>query len=254
MLPWLLWVVAQVTAPPPEPKVITSNDPGYRVELPIGYKLVELRNMKPFYARSFPGAPDGFELHLAPYAGPFQEGLQAPYAFLRAPEFPPETKEAPLKVVWRSLPLYAAEHRWYTTAGEQLALSAALPFQPRGLVVRLQGPSAREQELRTDFDKIVQGFKGGTEWTTAEAKAEIRKARISLIAAGVSGALYFALWAGIFRHSFRMAHWPRVLWLTLTALLLIYPAILGVNLWGMAPASFVLLMAVRRIKLGIETG
>lgn len=249
----LFWLLAQVP-PAPEPKVLTSTDPAYRVEIPVGYKPVELHNLKPFWARSFPGFPETLELRLLPYVGPFQEGMRAPYGFLRDPELPPETKEAPFEPVWRHLPLYGAEHRWYTTEGEQLALSAALPLLPRGLILRLQGPLKRERDLRADFDRILLSVRGATEWTTAESKADRRKARSSVLAGALSAGLYFALWAGVFRRSFRMAHWPRTLWLTLTAFCFLYPAILGVDVWGMAPATVLLLMAVRRIKLGIETG
>jgi hypothetical protein len=194
------------------------------------------------------------EIHFIAHAGPFAEGLSSPFAFLRPPDLPPEAKEEPFPASWRGLALYASEHRWFTTSGEQLSVSAAVPLTKRGVIVRLQGPMSRSADLRQDFEAVLKGLKGETDWTTAAEKAEQRSARISLLVASISGGLYFALWAGIFRQSFRMAHALRTGWLGLTGLLFAYPAFLGVSYWGIPAGAVFVLIAIHRIKLGIEMG
>jgi hypothetical protein len=252
MLLTALLLLAQ--APAPEAKVVNSIDPPFRLEVPAGYQLVELRGRKPFYVRRYPTSTDALELHFFPHAGLVVEGMAGPHGFLRSTELPPEARDEPLQAVWRGLPLYAVEHRWYTSAAQHMSHTAAVPLLPKGLILRIQGPASRELDLKTDFAKVLASVKGTTDWTSPQEKADQKKANLSLLIGALSGGLYFALWAGVFRNSFRMAHWPRTGWLFLTGVCFSYPAFLGVNYWSLAAGAIFVLIAVRRVKMGIELG
>jgi hypothetical protein len=238
----------------PGSRILNSTDPAYWLALPPGYQLLDPKDPRPLYVRKYPNSLDSVELHFIAHPGPFVEGLSSPFAFLRPPDLPPEARESPVPGTWRGHALYTSEQRWFTTEGEQLCVSAAVPLKKRGLIVRLQGPMSRSADLKQDLETVLKSLKGETDWTTPAEKAEQRSARTSLLIASISGGLYFALWAGIFRRSFRMAHALRTGWLGLTGLLFAYPAFLGVSYWGIPAGAVFVLIAIHRIKLGIELG
>jgi hypothetical protein len=244
-------------APPAKPlesRTLTSQDPVYRLEIPADYALLELKGEKPRYVRRYPSSIDLLEIRLSATPDALQQDLQAPYGFLRPPDLPAQTTEKATTLTWRQLPIYAGEYRYFTSAGPHLCLVAAIPLRGKGLLLRIQGPETREADLKADLARLAESVKGETDWTSAESKEDARKGRLSMLLGAGSGALYFALWAGIFRKSFRMAHGLRVAWLALTALLFLYPTVLGVGYLGLVPCMLYGGLAVRRIKMGIELG
>lgn len=253
-----LALLALLQAPPPakplENRTLISQDPAYRLEIPAEYSLLELKGEKPRYVRRYPRSIDQLEIRLSTTPGALLQDLQPPHGFLRPPDLPAQTSEKSTGLTWLQLPTYAGEYRYFTSAGPHLCLVAALPIRGKGLLLRIQGPETREAELRADLARLVESVKGETDWTSAEAKEDARKGRLSMLIGAGSAALYFALWAGVFRKSFRMAHGLRVAWLALTALLFLYPTILGVGYLGLAPCALYGGLAVRRIKMGIELG
>jgi hypothetical protein len=252
-----LTLAALLQGPPAKPlenRTILSQDPVYRLEIPADYALLELKGEKPRYVRRYPQSIDLLEIRLSTTPGAVQQDLKPPHGFLRPPDLPPGTSEKPATLTWQRLPIYAGEYRFFTSAGPHLCLTAAVPLKGKGLILRIQGPEPREADLRADLARLAESVKGDTDWLSPESKEDERKARLSmLIGAGVAG-LYFALWAGIFRKSFRMAHGLRVAWLSLTALLFLYPTILGVGYLNLLPFLLYTGLAVRRIKMGIELG
>ena len=252
-----LALLALLQGPPAKPlesRILSSQDPNYRLELPAEYSVLELKGEKLRYIRRYPQSIDLLELRISTTPGVLQEGLQPPHGFLRPPDLPPQTSEKAATLVWRNLPIYAGEYRYFTSGGPHLCVTAAVPLRGKGLILRVQGPETREWDLRADLARLLESVRGDTDWTSAESKEEARKGRLSMLIGAGSAALYFALWAGVFRKSFRLAHGLRVAWLALTALLFLYPTILGVGYLGLVPCMVYGGLAVRRIKMGIELG
>jgi hypothetical protein len=175
---------------------------------------------------------------------------------------PPDSKTqfAPMK--WKNLDIGVIEYQAVVKSLPIIGLCVVLPLKEKALTLNVSAPTPLEKEARADFSEILSRItETRTGWYTVQDLGTMKT--MDLVGkAGVGVLLLYPMaWLIFFRGDAMRAHWARVAWLAIAAVLLFLPitspgpTTMLNNLVVNAVMPFVLLaFLVRRVKLGIDEG
>jgi hypothetical protein len=269
LLPLLLGVALQAPAQgtlvrkETGPIVLKSDDPFYDLTLPVGYEHVTPTENPPRYLRSAGREPWAkVSAQIVATAGPLPQNPKGITAeeIVALVSLPPNSTWTFSRKKWKEIEVGVLEYKGVVNDLPVLGLSTILPLTRKALRITVYAADPLEKEVREDFDLLLASIsKATTDWFTDEALRRIERMEQVTLAGAVLAALYPIAWAIFFRGHPHTAHWLRIGWLLVIALLLFIPisspapnslsSNLVVN--GIVPLIYVM-MAVRRLKAGID--
>jgi hypothetical protein len=245
------------------PLVLKSDDPFYELTLPVGYEHVSPPENPPRVLRSA-GRESWAKIsaQIVATAGPLPQNPKGITAEeIVALVSPPSNSTWTFsRKKWKEIDVGVIEYKGVVNDLPVLGLSTVLPLTKKALRITVYGADPLEKEVREDFDLLLASIsKTTTDWFTDEALQRIDRMEKVTLAGAVLAVLYPIAWAIFFRGHPHTAHWFRIGWLLVIALLLFIPITspapnsLSSNLVvnGIVPLIYVM-MAVRRLKAGIE--
>lgn len=175
---------------------------------------------------------------------------------------PPDAKPQFSTMPWKNLDIGVIEYQAVVKNLPVIGLCVVLPLKEKALTLHVYAPTPLEKEARADFTEILARItETRTNWYTVQDLATMKTMDLVGKAGVAVLLLYPVAWLVFFRGDAMRAHWARVAWLAVAAVLLFIPVTspgpttMLNNLVVNAVMPFVLLaFLIRRVKLGIDEG